>query len=155
MISRFIDGELRPFESERVQAHLDICPSCRRTEETNRFFCEHFKKTVATERRRVNFDTFEYRLFSKIKNRPVSWKVRVFEFITLKRFYIPSTALAAALILFFVLFSPTGLPPGPSAIVTSFSGEMSSVMIFETPETHQTILWFNEKLSTNEEQHAI
>ena len=37
-----------------------------------------------------------------------------------------------------------GKENGPSAVVSSFSGNVSSVIIMETPETRQTIVWFSE-----------
>jgi hypothetical protein len=43
----------------------------------------------------------------------------------------------------------------PSAIINSFTGSMSSVMIFETPETRQTILWYKEDADVESEHNAV
>ena len=37
----------------------------------------------------------------------------------------------------------------PSAIVSSFTGQISSVMIIETPKEHHTIIWFSEDVNMN------
>jgi hypothetical protein len=58
--------------------------------------------------------------------------------------------VAAGLLIFFAYTNFVAKPAYvPSAIIKSFSGSMSSVMVFETPETRQTILWYNEE--TDEE----
>jgi hypothetical protein len=35
-------------------------------------------------------------------------------------------------------------PDSPSAIVTSIDTEYTAVMIFETPDTHHTIIWYSD-----------
>ena len=54
------------------------------------------------------------------------------------------TAATGLLLFVLAFFFEAETPSGPSAIVTSFQGEYSSVMIMETPETRNTIIWFDE-----------
>lgn len=155
MISRFFDGELGTEESDKVRAHLDMCPSCRKALEGHRIVSENFLSAAAAERARVDFDFVEKRLLQRIRTRHVPWRNKLLDLIKVKKFYIPVTALAATLTLFFTFFSPTAPPTAPSALITSFTGDISSVMIFETPETRQTILWFNEDLPENGKNHVL
>jgi hypothetical protein len=155
LVSRFHDQELDMEASDRLRAHLDTCSSCRQVLEDHRRIAENFRSAVAGERTRLDADTFEKTLFHQMGVRAAERRFGLLELITGKKFYIPAAALAATLILFFTFFYPAGAPSSPSAIVTSFSGDISSVMIFETPETHQTILWFNEDLPANGKKHAL
>lgn len=71
------------------------------------------------------------------------------------KFLIPAAAMVA---IFFILFSLTGPSvsvSGPSAIVKSFSGDTSSVIILETPESRQTIIWFNESLLSEDKKNDV
>ena len=45
--------------------------------------------------------------------------------------------------------------PVPSAIINSFTGSVSSVMILETPETREIILWYNEDTDMESEHDAV
>jgi hypothetical protein len=155
MLSCFFDGELPTEASDKVRAHLDICPSCRQALEDQWIISENFQSAVVVERSRFEFDIFEKSLLQRLSTRPITLRNRILELITVKRFYIPATALATALILFFSSFYPASTTSSPSAIITSFSGDISSVMILETPKTHQTILWFNEDLPVNEKNHVL
>lgn len=155
VLNRFMDGELNPEESEQVRAHMDTCPSCRQTVSESRAVGEHLRDETAAARSRVDFNAFEKRIFRKLMSRPDLRWTRILDFFTLKKFYIPAGALTAVMVLYFTVFFNSAVSNGPSAIVTSFSSEISSVMIFETPGTHQTILWFNEDIPSNDKDHAI
>ncbi len=155
MVSRFHDGELDTEASDKFSTHLDICPSCRQALEDQRVISEHFQSATSVERSRVDFDLFEKSLIQQLTTRPMTWKQRLLKLITIRTFYIPVTALATAVILFFSFFYPADTTPQASAVITSFTGDVSSVIIFETPKTHQTILWFSEDPPVNGKNHVL
>ena len=153
-VSRFKDGELDAAAAGRLQTHLDTCPSCRQELEAQQAVSRRFRAVVAAERNRIDFDVLERRIVARAGEFKVPFFEWVRRIVMLKRIYIPAAATATALILFLWVYTPM-VTPVPSAIVTSFSGDISTVMILETPETHQTILWFNEKPAINGNNHAI
>jgi len=155
VVNRFMDGELNPEESEQVRAHMESCPFCRQTVSESRVVGGHLRAETAAARSRVDFNAFEKRVLRKVASRQDLLWARILDFFALKRFYIPAGALAAGMVLYFTVFFNSAVSNGPSAIITSFSGEISSVMILETPGTQQTILWFKEDIPTNDEDHAI
>ena len=71
------------------------------------------------------------------------------------RYTIPATVAAGLLVFFGYAHFLAKPAPVPSAIINSFTGSMSSVMIFETPETRQTILWYKEDADVESEQNAV
>jgi hypothetical protein len=73
------------------------------------------------------------------------------------RLFLPVavTVLAAAI---YIIPRPFKIAPdsqAPSAIINSFTGSVTSVMLFETPNTHQTIIWFKEDSTANGENDAV
>jgi hypothetical protein len=63
------------------------------------------------------------------------------------RRWIPVGVLAMVLLVGMVIVNPwqqTDTTAQPSAIVESFQGNVSTVMILETQTTGQTIVWFKE-----------
>ncbi|MFC1495632.1 anti-sigma factor family protein [Thermodesulfobacteriota bacterium] len=141
LISRYLDNELNGEELERVETHIAGCDSCRiRLSDYDNISAGlntplySQSDTVANE--------FENRVIESINRKENSgfrnWKNYLFH----KRVLVPGLAASAALMFFTVFNDPA--PAGPSAIISSLSGSGSSVMIMETPETRQTILWFNE-----------
>jgi hypothetical protein len=78
----------------------------------------------------------------------IPWWIQLRAFLVSKRCLVPATALALAF-LFFVLLQPPASVSGPSAIISSFQGDVASVMILETPESHQTILWISESVTSS------
>jgi anti-sigma factor RsiW len=155
MVSRFFDGELDSQTANMFRAHLDTCPACRQALKDHRIVSEYFQSTTSNQQSEMDFEPLEKNLLRQLRNPPIAWKSRFLELITARIFYIPATVLATALILFFTYFNPAGAPSEPSALITSFTGNVSSVMILETPKTHQTVLWFNEDPPQNGINHAL
>ena len=57
------------------------------------------------------------------------------------------SAAAAVALLVFLIYNPfqPALSSGPSAIIDSFTGQVKSVMILETPQNRQTVIWYSEE----------
>ena len=153
-LSRLLDGELDEEALQDVRAHLDSCPACRQALEVQQIVSKRFQAAVTAEQARIDFKVLERRILMRRVRSGSFFPAGLLRFIALKRFYIPLASAATALVLFLMVYSPFA-PPMPSAIVTSFSGDISAVMIMETPKTHQTILWFNEKQVINENEYTL
>jgi len=155
-LSRFHDGELSPQDSRQVEAHLKHCPDCR-------FMLADFDRLGQLTRRHANqalaaidTDTMAQRILTRVhKSREASagWR----NWLKPGRLLIPVTVAALALAIFIIPRPFNNVPEGeaPSAIINSFTGSVTSVMLFETPNTHQTIIWFNEDSTANGENDAV
>lgn len=114
----------------------------RREEETISTLYKRALNGVQCPSRLLNVEEM---VVAAIRQDKVPLQRKVKAFLSSRRFYVPATAMAAALVLFFVVFSGSPRPvAGPSAMISYVSGEIESVMILETRKTHRTILWFSE-----------
>ncbi len=144
---KFFDQELGQDEHAQVSEHLRHCTSCQKALQENESISALFVNSLGKAVSRTMSDNLENSIISKLETRKVisvfSFQFSIFNF--LKKFFIPATAMAAAILIFFFTFTkPPASVAGPSAIVSSFTGDIASVMILETPESHRTIIWFNE-----------
>ncbi|QTA93709.1 anti-sigma factor family protein [Desulfonema magnum] len=150
LLNKFFDKELRPDERAQMTEHLRDCPSCQKALQENESLSALFTDSLDKSVSQAIPDDFEYRIISKLETRNSKLESLIpilnsqFSILnSLKKFFIPAMA-TAILILFFSFTKPPASVAGPSAIVSSFTGDIASVMILETPESHQTIIWFNE-----------
>jgi len=143
LISRFFDHELDQKASERIAGHIEKCPSCRRTLEDFEGLSLMVNEQFRDIRTELTKGSVEEAVLAALQNRKVSWRSKIRETLLSKKMLIPLTT-SAVLIVSLAVFFHSPKPAGPSAIVTSLSGEMTSVIIMETPQTHQTILWYTE-----------
>ena len=143
LLARLFDRELGRDEAARVGRHLKNCPSCQKELRENEVISSLFKASLDDQLSRIDLSDLEPRVLELIQRKMVPWRMRLRDLFVSKRFLVPATAIATIL-LFFCLTRPPGNVSGPSAIVDSFTGETSSVIILETPRTRQTILWFSE-----------
>jgi anti-sigma factor RsiW len=154
-LSRFFDEELGPDDHARTDKHLKHCPACRRILRGDQSIRAVFKDGLAEELSHAHVEELEERVLDLIRSKGLPWWTKPRAFFASKRFYVPAAAMATALILFFSVVRDPASEPGPSAIIKSFTGEISSVMIIETPKSQQTILWFNETLIPGDEDDEI
>ena len=155
MLNRYFDQELGPDESEQIGEHLKTCPSCQKALRDNQVISTYFREGLNEELSLADFEALEKRVLNRVQSRQALWWNKISDLFVLKKIYVPATAVAAALVLFFTVLYYPAAPNGPSAIITSLSGQISSVMIFETPKAHQTVLWYNEDLPLNGEDDAV
>lgn len=139
-LSRYVDGEATPQERQRVETHLLRCPGCRQFVQQQQQLARQLRREVAAARQAVDFERLERQITGAVGRRPLlreklfSWKMAL------------PVAATAALALFFItssLHSP--VPAGPSAVINSFTGRVSSVMILETPGSNRTVIWYSEE----------
>jgi len=150
LINRFFDKELEPEESNRVKDHMDSCPECKEQFEHLGLISRQIKNHIDEKVSQTPFTQnlmVENRVLAYIEKKSLPWWKRAIERAFSKPILIPATAVASlALILFTVFRQP--VISGPSAIVTSVSGDTASVIILETVQTHHTIVWFTEESSS-------
>jgi len=143
LIERFFDNELAPDEHERFSRHLEDCPSCQKAVRDNQTISALFKSSLSKALSQTSFEDLEENVLNQIRKRSVPWWKKLIDFLSSKKFLVPATAMAAILLFLTLTRQPVPVPD-QSAIVKSFSGDVSSVMIIETPKTRQTIIWYNE-----------
>lgn len=145
MVSRFFDKELDPTDDASIDRHINSCRSCRQMLDDIKTLSKEIREHL-TEIRDTDCTSIEKSLLAKICRKKTPFGERVKEALFSKKVWIPVAAAASLLLVFFTMFQTAGVN-GPSAIIASLSGDVSSVVIIETPRTHQTILWFNEDLN--------
>jgi anti-sigma factor RsiW len=154
LLDRYLDGDLDGGEKARMEAHLAECRQCRRQAAALTAFSNDLRDRVQHVADSVNFVALEKQVLNKAL-RQYGSRGGFSRFFVSLRYTIPAT-VTAGLLLFFAYSHFVVKPvPAPSAIINSFTGSMSSVMIFETPETRQTILWYNEDTDVESEKNAV
>ena len=143
LIDRFFDAEVSREERARVEAHVADCPECRRRLEANREIGALLLESPEHRLSGKEKTALENRLIERMRN-DRWWKRTAGDGWLRPRRLVSLAAAVGVLLLAFTFFSKPDIPAGPSAIVTSFQGEYTSVMIVETPETRNTIIWFDE-----------
>jgi anti-sigma factor RsiW len=154
LMERYLDGDLEAGEKARMENHIAECRQCCRQVAAFRAFSQDLRTRVQHVTDSVDFVALEKQVLNKALRQ---YRTRgVFSrFIGSLKYTLPA-AVTAGLLLFFVYSNFVVKPaPVPSAIINSFTGSMSSVMIFETPETRQTILWYHEDTDMESEQNAV
>ncbi len=144
LVSRFYDGETGPEEHARLSSHVRDCAYCQKTHQENQALSALFKAGLEEELSRVNIHSLEQGVMDEIQAAQAPWWLGFKDILAQKKLILPAAAMAAMFVLFFSLLRPIAPVTAPSAIINSFTGEVSSVMIIETPKTRQTIIWFNE-----------
>jgi anti-sigma factor RsiW len=144
LISRYYDGELGQAERSQVENHILVCPSCNQTLENLKRISDQYGAHLAQQSVGIDARETEKQVLNRLRREETPWWAKAKETFLSKKTLISATATAGvALLLITVLRAP--VPDSPSAIVTSVSGDVSSIIILEAPETRQTILWFNER----------
>jgi len=142
---RYHDNELPAGERQAVADHLAQCSRCRRALAQQQHLRRFVQQAANGAAARTPRPDVESALLARIKNRgasppatPRSWSPRR---------WAPAAALALATLVVTVIYNPwpeAVVSREPSAIVESFHGNVSTVMILQTQTTGQTIVWFNE-----------
>jgi anti-sigma factor RsiW len=148
LVMRYMDQELSARERAEMDRHLDRCPKCREALQESQRLSAAFQRNMDHAVGAASLDRVEEAVLARIRTQDRKQTAGAGAgtgFLFWKRALVPAAILAVAVVLFFSFFSPFQQPLEPSAIINSFTAETSSVMILETPETHRTILWFEEK----------
>jgi len=144
LLGRFLDQELGPDQHARVEKHLRDCLSCQKAARNQRAFADLLNAKVGKAVSLTDFDHLERQVLARVRDRQAPWWQEAVSLIFSRKILIPAATMAAVLTLFFSYPRPPAQISGPSAIINSFTGDISSVMILETPKSRQTIIWFDE-----------
>ena len=143
-LSRFIDGEADPEDMRQVERHLLSCPTCRQYVQQQKELAQLLRREVSFARQSVDFHRLERQIVGKTLRRPVpGFSVR--QWLLSWKLMLPVAATAALILFFSTSLLDPPAPPGPSAIIKSFTGRVSSVMILETPRSQRTVIWYSEE----------
>jgi anti-sigma factor RsiW len=148
-ISRFIDGALSRQEIEQIRQHLDACSACRAMAAQFRKVAGILDELVEQPGMAIDPEHL-YQSMQQPAENPAGARGRIFFGPRFRRFipFRPMLAAASAAVLLVVggiaLMNNGISPDSPSAIVTSIDTEYTAVMIFETPDTHHTIIWYSD-----------
>jgi predicted anti-sigma-YlaC factor YlaD len=144
LLNRFFDGEAGPGEKTCILEHLKTCEHCRRELKRNVQLSQRYREKLHGDLSGIHAAALEGKILQKVRNKRIMSWPGILDLLTSMRFLVP--AAAAVGMIFFVFITLKGPAPDapPSAIINSFTGEVSSVMILETPQTHQTVIWINE-----------
>ncbi len=143
LIGRYLDGEISQEEYDRISIHLKDCPSCQKILRDNQDISTVLREVLGREVSQADFADLETRVLGQIRQKENPWWERISKLVFSAKLLIPASAIAA-LILFFAITRGPATISGPSAVIEAFSGEVSSVMIIETPKSRQTIIWYKE-----------
>jgi hypothetical protein len=155
MLALFLDQEVGPDEHAQISEHLEQCRACRKALQDHQSVSAIFKERVSEESSGVILESLEEQVLTVVTMEDVSWWIKLREFLLSKKSLIPAAAATAALALFVYMMKPPAPVPGPSAIINSCAGEITSVMIMETPKSRQTILWFHEASIQDEDENGL
>jgi anti-sigma factor RsiW len=144
LLNLLYDGELSQDEDARLRDHLKTCQACRKEIERNESISKHFKEELNREISLINQAALERTIVDRIREKRATLWAGFGNIFSPMRLLVPAAAVAAMAFFFFFTIQGPAPNSSPSAIINSFTGDVSSVMILETPETHQTIIWINE-----------
>ncbi len=161
LLSQYTDGELKSDQAEQIRRHLSQCPACRMQVELNRRLASQLNTAIDQHAAMIDSDAFEFETLARMSSQNDNLRNKIRHFLFPRKALIPASVVAC--VLFLLLFltyrfidQDTGQPvqrapvqtaaAAPSAIIDSFSGEASAVMIMETPHSRETILWYNENV---------
>ncbi len=142
LISRYYDNELGEEERVKAEGHIVSCPQCVKRLAKYRHMSQDIRSEIKMPE--GGYCDLQDYVIESIEHKKLPLRKKLEEMLISKKILIPAVAMACMLIAFVTFFNNPAAN-GPSAIITSYSGNGSSVMILETPETRQTIIWLSEK----------
>jgi len=154
LLNRYLDGELAADETAQVEAHIAACQQCRGQVTALATFSQGFRDRVQDAVNALDFVALEKQVLNKALRQYRS-RGGFSRLAVALKYFLPATATVGLLLFFNYSNSLVEPPSEPSAIINSIAGSMSSVMIFETPETRQTILWYSEDTDLESEPNGV
>lgn len=148
LLNRFFDQELEPAEQAWFSDHLKDCRSCQRAIQDSQALSDLFEESLDTKLSQAGLDKLEKNVTELARKNRNSIQIKLKSLFVSEKFLIPASVMAAIFFIFLSVAEYNSSAAGPSALIKSCTGEVSSVMIIETPKSRQTIIWFNEAFPT-------
>lgn len=146
-ISKFVDKELSPEKNDEIKKHIQGCGGCRNIFNHYTQFSELFEQNTVRQVDGIDTKMLRQNVLEQIKRKEVHFFKKVFDYFSPK-FYLKIASVLVIMVAGLVYFQAQPINfidnAGASAIVNSVDGDVSSVMIFETEKSKQTIIWFSE-----------
>ena len=144
-LSCYVDKELSPEESVSVSAHLETCEYCSKISNKLGAIGDAFHQGTQTVLQDTGADDMLQQVLKRTVKKSPGLFQKVLDYLSPK-LYLKIVTIVAIIGISLVYFQQPQFnkPTGPSAIVNSVDGDISSVMIIETLETKHTIIWFSE-----------
>lgn len=144
VISQYVDNELSVGKSREISQHLKSCPVCSRLADSYQQLSVSFVQNTARQVDAIASDAMASNVLAQIKQNETGFLKKIIDYFSPKLYLkIASIAVIMVIGLVYIQTKPiNGL--GPSAIVNSVDGNVSSVMIIETQNKKHTIIWFSE-----------
>lgn len=154
LLGRYLDGDSGAAEKAQIEAHLEMCRQCRSHVAALHAFSRNFKDRVQQVTESVDYISLEKQVLNKARRQYRSQN-GFLGLIAALKYTLPAAVTVGMLIFFGYSHYMVNPRPAPSAIINSFTGSISSVMIFETPERRETILWYQEDQNLESEPDAV
>lgn len=142
-IDRFFDKELGHDEYAQVRDHIRQCPACQEALRENQALSTLFRSGLDKAVSQANLAGLEEAVLNQIRKKRAPWWRKGIDLFASRKLLVAASAMAAIILFFSITRQPAPVS-APSAIVKSFSGDISSVMIIETPKSRNVIIWYNE-----------
>ena len=146
-ISKFVDNELPPEDSKAIAKHINKCTVCSNIVEQYAHLSDLFEHSTLRQVDKIDTDSLRQHVLEQIEREKNGFLKKVFDYFSPK-LYIKVASVFVMLVVSLVYFQARPISSvdtvGPSAIVNSVDGNVSSVMIFETEKSKHTIIWFSE-----------
>jgi hypothetical protein len=156
MLSRLSDQELAPDDSLWLDQHLRECPSCRQGLHHHAAISSLFSSRLNHGQVCVESIDIEANVIAVIEREKLPWLTKARHCLVSQKLYVPAGVVATVFLMFFALSGQKNSVRGyPTATVSYLGGDIESVMILETKKSRQTILWFNETLTSSGEEGPV
>ncbi|MCK5542749.1 MAG: zf-HC2 domain-containing protein [Desulfobacterales bacterium] len=146
-IGKFVDNELSSEKSKTISEHIETCPICDSITAKYNHLSNIFVQSTSKQLDKIDTDLLGQNVLEQIKREENNFFKKVFDYFSPK-LYLKIASIVAIMIISLTYFQERLIRPldiiGPSAIVNSVDGNVSSVMIFETKKSKHTIIWFSE-----------
>ena len=145
LLNRFFDQELGPAEHAKVSEHLEHCSFCQNALQNSQSISVLFSESFDRKMSQADLGKIEKNVTGLMRNKKELLWIKLKSLFGSEKFLIQASAAAAVFVIFFSIMGyNSSSAPGPSALIKSCTGDVTSVMIIETPKSRQTIIWFNE-----------
>ena len=146
-IGKFVDNELSSEISKAISEHIETCPICENITAKYNHLSDIFAQNTSKQLDKIDTGLLGQNVLEQIKSKETDFLKKVFDYFSPK-IYLKIASIVAIMVVSLIYFQEQPIRPldviGPSAIVNSVDGNVSSVMIFETEKSKQTIIWFSE-----------